>query len=90
LFRTCSLADALARYHGATAAIAAREHFERMVQNREAPNEMPELRAGDAKHAIDVLLIATFGMTGAFTCYRSDRGATHASFPTKSLSLESL
>jgi tyrosyl-tRNA synthetase len=35
-------------YHGAGAARAAREHFERTVQRRELPEEMPEVQVGGA------------------------------------------
>jgi tyrosyl-tRNA synthetase len=51
------------RYHGAQAAQAARERFECTVQRRELPNEMPELRLGDAHKVIDVITRAGFAQS---------------------------
>ena len=52
--------DVVALYHGRDAARAARENFERTVQRRELPDEMPEVAAGDARRLIDVLVVAGF------------------------------
>lgn len=48
------------KYHGAEAARAARERFERTVQRRELPEEMPTLSAGGAKKLADLLVRAGF------------------------------
>jgi tyrosyl-tRNA synthetase len=50
--------DVVARYHGAEAAKTARDYFERTVQRRELPSEMPEMRVGDAKRIVDVIVAA--------------------------------
>jgi tyrosyl-tRNA synthetase len=53
--------EIVARYHGAEAAKAAREYFERTVQRRELPTEnIPELRVGDARRVTDVMVAAGF------------------------------
>ncbi|MBV8490116.1 MAG: tyrosine--tRNA ligase [Candidatus Eremiobacteraeota bacterium] len=53
--------EIVGRYHGASAAAAAREHFERTVQRKELPEgDLPELHAGDSKRVIDVLVKAGF------------------------------
>jgi tyrosyl-tRNA synthetase len=52
--------EIVARYHGAQPAQAAREYFERTVQRRELPSEMPEMRAGEARRVTDVILAAGF------------------------------
>lgn len=51
--------EIVARYHGAQAAKAAREYFERTVQQRELPTEnVPEIRQGGARRVIDVMVAA--------------------------------
>jgi tyrosyl-tRNA synthetase len=51
--------EIVARYHGAAAAKAAREYFERTVQQRELPTEnVPEIRQGNALRVIDVMVAA--------------------------------
>ena len=56
-----ALAEAIvARYHGAEQARAAREFFERTVQRKEVPDEMPSLPAGEAKRITDLLVMAGF------------------------------
>jgi len=51
--------EIVARYHGAAAAKAAREYFERTVQQRELPTEnVPEIRVGGARRVIDVMVAA--------------------------------
>jgi tyrosyl-tRNA synthetase len=54
----------VARSHGEEAARAAAEHFERVVQRGEAPEEIPEwpLPAGDPVH-LPALLAEAFGLT---------------------------
>lgn len=52
--------EIVARYHGAQDARAAREFFERTVQRKEVPDEMPSLAAGDAKRVVDLLVKAGF------------------------------
>lgn len=52
--------EIVARYHGAPEARAAREFFERTVQRKEVPDEMPSLAAGDAKRITDLLVMAGF------------------------------
>jgi tyrosyl-tRNA synthetase len=52
--------EVVALYHGAEAARAAREHFESTVQRRELPREMPDVRAGDARKVVDVVVLAGF------------------------------
>jgi tyrosyl-tRNA synthetase len=55
------LAEAIVtKYHGGDAARAAREHFERTVQRRELPEEMPEISRGAARKVAEVLLRAGF------------------------------
>jgi tyrosyl-tRNA synthetase len=55
------LAEAIAtKYHGAAAAHAARERFERTVQRRELPDEMPTMPLGSARKVADVLVGAGF------------------------------
>ncbi|HEY2476206.1 MAG TPA: tyrosine--tRNA ligase [Candidatus Cybelea sp.] len=54
-------AEIVARYHGAEAAAAAREFFERTVQRKEIPTEnLAEVDAGDAKRVIELLVKAGF------------------------------
>jgi tyrosyl-tRNA synthetase len=43
-------------YHGAAAARAARDFFERTIQRGELPEEMPERTAGGARTLVDVLV----------------------------------
>ena len=50
----------VARYHGNDAAKAAREYFERTVQRKEIPQDVPEVGLGDAKRIADVLVRAGF------------------------------
>ncbi len=50
----------VARYHGAPAAGAARERFEKTVQRRELPDEMPTLRASGRQRLTDLLVAAGF------------------------------
>jgi tyrosyl-tRNA synthetase len=52
--------EIVSRYHGAQAAREAREYFERTVQRREAPQEMPEIPKADAKRVSDILVRAGF------------------------------
>ena len=52
--------DVVARYHGDSAAKAAREYFERTVQRKELPSEMPEMVLGQARRVVDVMLAAGF------------------------------
>lgn len=52
--------EIVARYHGPAEARAAREFFERTVQRKEVPDEMPSLAAGDAKRITDLLVMAGF------------------------------
>ena len=52
--------EIVARYHGPAEAQAAREFFERTVQRKEVPDEMPSLSAGDAKRVADLLVKAGF------------------------------
>jgi len=48
--------EIVTRYHGAQAARAAREYFERTVQRKEIPcDDLPEIAAGDARRVADVL-----------------------------------
>jgi tyrosyl-tRNA synthetase len=55
--------ELVALYHGADATRAARQRFERTVQHRELPEEMPELEVGDARRLSDVLLRAGFAQS---------------------------
>jgi tyrosyl-tRNA synthetase len=50
----------VSKYHGADSARAAREHFERTVQRRELPEEMPTLHALRAHKITDLLVHAGF------------------------------
>ncbi|HKE36224.1 MAG TPA: tyrosine--tRNA ligase [Candidatus Baltobacteraceae bacterium] len=51
----------VARYHGAEAAAAARENFERTVQRKELPTgDLPELTAGEAARVVELLVKAGF------------------------------
>jgi len=50
----------VARYHGAEAARAARERFERTVQRGELPEEMPTIEAAGWRTVTDALLAAGF------------------------------
>ena len=51
----------VARYHGDAAAGGARDYFERTVQRKEIPlDNIPEVRLGDAKRVVDVLVRAGF------------------------------
>jgi tyrosyl-tRNA synthetase len=52
--------DVVARYHGRDSARAAREYFERTVQRKEIPDELPTLPVGDAKRVVDLLVLAGF------------------------------
>ncbi len=53
--------EIVARYHGAQAAEAAREYFERTVQRKEMPaGEIPELSRGDTKRVSELLVKAGF------------------------------
>ena len=55
------IAEAIAaKYHGTAAGREARERFERTVQRRELPDEMPTLDASGARKVADVLLRAGF------------------------------
>lgn len=53
-------ASIVSRYHGPAAAREAREYFERTVQNKETPDDMPELRLGTAQKISDVIVAAGF------------------------------
>jgi tyrosyl-tRNA synthetase len=54
-------AEIVSRYHGADAAVRAREYFERTVQRKELPDEMPEIRVdGESVRVSDVLKQAGF------------------------------
>ncbi|MDQ2663361.1 MAG: tyrosine--tRNA ligase [Candidatus Eremiobacteraeota bacterium] len=48
------------RYHGSDSARAARDYFERTVQQREIPQDVPEMRLGDARRITDLLVAAGF------------------------------
>ena len=50
----------VARYYGAEAAGAARERFEKTVQRRELPEEMPTLRAAGQRKVTELLVAAGF------------------------------
>lgn len=50
----------VARYHGSEAAAAARERFEKTVQRRELPEEMPTLRAAGQRKVTELLVAAGF------------------------------
>lgn len=49
-----------AMYHGADAARAAREHFERTIQRGEAPEDLSEIHLGAARTVVEVVLAAEF------------------------------
>jgi len=56
-----SLAEAIvARYHGADAGRAARDYFERTIQRKEVPDEMPELPRNGHERIVDLLVAAKF------------------------------
>jgi len=57
-----ALAESIvARYHGAQAAAAARDYFERTVQRKEIPqDDLPEVPLGDARRVADVVVRAGF------------------------------
>jgi tyrosyl-tRNA synthetase len=55
--------ELVALYHGPDAARSARENFERTVQHRELPDEMPVLVVADARRLSDVLLRAGFAQS---------------------------
>jgi len=50
----------VALYHGADAARAARDHFERTIQRGELPAEMPERRFEGVRTLVDMLVAAGF------------------------------
>ena len=53
--------DVVARYHGRDAAKAAREYFERTVQQKQIPTEnIPEMRLGEARKVAQVIVAAGF------------------------------
>ena len=52
--------DIVTLYHGADAAQAARDWFERTIQRGEIPAEMPELRRDGREKVTDLLLAAAF------------------------------
>jgi tyrosyl-tRNA synthetase len=52
--------EVVTRYHGAQAASTARKYFERTVQRKELPDEMPELRLGQARRIVDLIVAAGF------------------------------
>jgi tyrosyl-tRNA synthetase len=53
--------EIVARYHGAQAAAAARQYFERTVQRKELPSEnVPEMRLGEVRRVIDAIVAAGF------------------------------
>jgi len=53
-------AAVVALFHGAEAARAAREHFERTIQRGELPAEIPERRLDGARSVVDVLVAVGF------------------------------
>jgi tyrosyl-tRNA synthetase len=56
-----ALAQAIVtRYHGADAGRAAREYFERTIQRKEVPTEMPELARNGHEKIVDLLVAASF------------------------------
>ncbi|HTV73913.1 MAG TPA: tyrosine--tRNA ligase [Candidatus Acidoferrales bacterium] len=55
--------ELVALYHGHDAARAARENFERTVQRRELPEEMPEVRTAQARKLVDVIVLAGFAQS---------------------------
>jgi len=53
--------DIVARYHGQSAAAAAREYFERTVQRKELPtHNVSEMRLNDARRVSDLIVAAGF------------------------------
>ena len=52
--------DLVAMYHDPQAARSARDWFERTIQRREIPAEMPELPLGDHSKVADVIVAAKF------------------------------
>jgi tyrosyl-tRNA synthetase len=52
--------DVAALYHGADAARAAREHFERTIQRGELPEEIPERELDGARTVVDALVAVGF------------------------------
>lgn len=52
--------DVAALYHGAEAARAAREHFERTIQRGELPADIPERRLDGARSVVDALVAVGF------------------------------
>lgn len=52
--------EIVTRYHGAQAAQSARDYFERTVQRRELPADVPEMRLGEARRVTDVIVAAGF------------------------------
>jgi tyrosyl-tRNA synthetase len=52
--------EVVARYHGAEAAKTARDYFERTVQQKQLPTEMPEMGLGEARRITDVMVAAGF------------------------------
>ena len=56
-----ALAQAIVtRYHGAEAGRAARDYFERTIQRKEVPSEMPELPRNGLEKIVDLLVAAQF------------------------------
>jgi tyrosyl-tRNA synthetase len=56
--------DIVARYHGNSAAVAAREYFERTVQRRELPaGDLDEVALGDCTRVAEVLVKAGFAQS---------------------------
>ena len=52
--------EIVAKYHGADAARAAREYFQRTVQRKELPAEVPEISQGAARKVSELLVAAGF------------------------------
>ena len=52
--------EIVARYHGAEAARAAREYFERTIQRKEVPAELPEIDLGTSARVAEVIVRANF------------------------------
>ncbi len=52
--------DLTALYHGSDAARAAHDWFERTIQRREIPSEVPELRLDGREKLVDLLVAARF------------------------------
>jgi tyrosyl-tRNA synthetase len=58
--------EIVARYHGADAAEAAEERFDRVHKRRELPDEMPEFRIPDNLRSVSIArLIADAGLAGS-------------------------